>query len=696
MIMAATDGLAATRNIGIIAHIDAGKTTTTERILYYTGRTYKLGEVHEGTATMDWMPQERERGITITAAATTTHWLGHRINIIDTPGHIDFTVEVQRSLRVLDGGVVVFDAVAGVEPQSETVWRQADRYGVPRICFVNKMDRTGADLARTVDMIVDRLHATPAVIQVPIGESESFRGVVDVVAMRAFVWDDDDLGAEPREIDLPPDHLADARATRERLVEIVGEHDEEMELLFLEGGAVDAGSLRAGLRRATVSGRLVPVLCGTALRNKGVQLLLDAVVHYLPSPLDVPPVQGIQPMTEAIETRPADETAPLCALVFKIVTDPYVGRLAFIRVYSGQAATGQRILNSTQGKKERLSRIVLMHADSREEIDRISAGDIAALVGPKFARTGDTLTDEAHPLVLEAITFPDPVIHVAIEPRTKPDQDRMAEALRRLSEEDPTFQVRVDAETGQTLIYGMGELHLEVIVERMRREFNVGATVGRPQVAYRETITVPVLGVEGRFVRQTGGHGQYGHVIVDVEPNAPGVGVTFENALRGATLPREYVPAVEAGARAALGSGLVGGFPVVDVRIRLVDGSYHEVDSSDLAFKAAAALAIRDALDRGRSVLLEPMMQVEAVAPETYLGDIIGDLNARRGQIEGMDARSGGLNAVVALVPLGEMFGYASDLRSMTQGRGTFTMEFNRYEPVSEKVREALSGATRG
>jgi elongation factor G len=690
--MAATRSLALTRNIGIIAHIDAGKTTTTERILYYTGRTYKIGEVHEGTATMDWMPQERERGITITAAATTTHWLGHCINIIDTPGHIDFTVEVQRSLRVLDGGVVAFDAVAGVEPQSETVWRQADRYHVPRICFVNKMDRVGADLDRTVQMIVDRLGARPAVLQQPIGAEDRFRGVIDLVELRAYVWDDEDLGAEAREIALPDDQAEAARAAREALVALVGESDEEVELLYLEGRTVEPDALRAGLRRATVANRLVPVLCGTALRNKGVQPLLDAVVHYLPSPLDVAALQGTNPLTDAPETRPADESGPFTALVFKIVTDPYVGRLAFIRVYSGQAASGERVLNCTQRKTERLARIVRMHAGSREEIDRVAAGDIAALVGPKFAQTGDTLTDEDHPLMLEAIAFPEPVIHVAIEPKTKADQDRMGEALRRLAEEDPTFQVRGDAETGQTLIYGMGELHLEVIVERMRREFNVGAVVGRPQVAYRETITTPATKVEGRFVRQTGGHGQYGHVFIDLEPASPGAGITFEDAVRGGNVPREYIPAVEAGARNALGAGVRAGFPVVDVHIRLLDGSYHEVDSSEMAFKVAASLAIREALERGRSILLEPVMKVEVVVPEAYLGDVIGELNARRGQIEGMESRSGGVNAVAAVVPLGTMFGYASDLRSMTQGRGTFTMEFSRYEPVPEKIGEAIAG----
>jgi len=684
--------LARTRNIGIIAHIDAGKTTTTERVLYYTGRTYKLGEVHEGTAIMDWMPQERERGITITAAATTAHWRGHRINIIDTPGHIDFTVEVQRSLRVLDGGVVVFDGVAGVEPQSETVWRQADRYGVPRICLVNKMDRVGADMERTIAMIRERLGATPVRVQLPIGSEERFRGVIDLVEMRAYVWDDEDLGAEAHQIAVPDDLQAEAALAREALVEAVAEADDEVENLYLAGVAVDAPALRGGLRRATLANRIVPVLCGTALRNKGIQPLLDAVVDYLPSPLDVPPIEGTNPASGALETRPPAVSAPFCALVFKIVSDPYVGRLAFVRGYSGRADTGERVLNVTSGKKERLARIVQMHANAREEIGHIAAGDIAALVGSKFARTGDTLTDERHPLVLEAITFPDPVIHVAIEPRTRADQDKMSEALGRLAEEDPTFQVRSDNETGQLLIYGMGELHLEVLVERMRREFNVSANVGRPQVAYRETMTRAVTDVEGRFVRQTGGRGQYGHVKMDLSPNAAGAGVTFEDAVRGGAIPREYMPAAEAGAREALSGGVLAGFPVVDVHMRLVDGSYHEVDSSELAFKAAASIAVRDALARGKCVLLEPIMLVEVVVPDEYVGDVIGDLNARRGQIESMQPRGAAISSVRALVPLGEMFGYASDVRSRSQGRGTFTMEFHRYDPVPERVRQELAG----
>jgi len=684
--------LRSTRNIGIIAHIDAGKTTTTERILYYTGRTYKIGEVHEGTATMDWMEQERERGITITAAATTAQWRDHRVNIIDTPGHIDFTVEVQRSLRVLDGGVVVFDAVAGVEPQSETVWRQADRYAVPRICFVNKMDRTGADFERTVGMIVDRLGANPVKIQIPIGVESAYRGLIDLVEMKQYTWSEDDLGAVPEIADVAPELRPEAEAAREALVEAVSEHDDELMMKFLEGETIETESLRAALRRATLENRVVPVLCGTALKNKGVQPLLDAVIDYLPSPLEVPPVRGAHPVTGDPLVRPPDEGAPFAALVFKIVTDPYVGRLAFIRVYSGQANTGDKLLNPGKSKTERLGRLVLMHANTREEITRVSAGDIAAIVGPKTVSTGDTLCDSDDPVVLEAITFPEPVIHVAIEPKTKADADKMAEALVRLAEEDPTFQVRTDPETGQTLIYGMGELHLEVIVDRMRREFQVGANQGRPQVAYRETISRPAMDVEGRFVRQTGGRGQFGHVVIDLEPTESGKGITFEDAIKGGAIPREYIRPSEQGAREALTSGILTGFPVVDVHIRLKDGSYHDVDSSEMAFKTAASMAIKQALQRGKPMILEPVMRVEVVAPEEYTGDVIGNLNARRGQMEAMEQRAGGASAVRALVPLAEMFGYASDLRSITQGRGTFTMEFARYSRVPDKIERELAG----
>ena len=687
-----TDELHKTRNIGIIAHIDAGKTTTTERILYYTGRTYKIGEVHEGTATMDWMAQERERGITITAAATTAEWAGHRINIIDTPGHIDFTVEVQRSLRVLDGGVVVFDAVAGVEPQSETVWRQADRYAVPRICFVNKMDRSGADLQRTVDMIVDRLGARPVKVQLPIGVEESFRGVVDLVEMRAYLWHEDDLGSRPEASTVPAELADEAALAREELIERVAEQDDDLAHLFLEGHAVAVPELKAALRRATLANLVVPVLCGTALRNKGVQALLDAVVDYLPSPLDVPPVVGTDLRTGAAAERRPDAAEPFSALVFKIMTDPFVGRLAYIRAYSGVANSGDKLLNSSNGKTERLGRLVRMHANSREEISTVRAGEIAAIVGPKFVATGETLSDASKAIVLEAITFPEPVINVSIEPKTKADQDKMVDALARLAEEDPTFRVRYEAETGQTLIYGMGELHLEVIVDRMLREFKVSANVGRPQVAYRETITRPAEHVEGRFVRQTGGRGQYGHVYLDVRPNEPGQGITFENAIVGGSIPREYINPVEQGAREALNTGLLAGYPVVDVHVKLVDGSYHEVDSSEMAFKMAASFGIKEALAKGKSVLLEPVMQVEVTAPDEYIGDVIGNLNARRGQIEGMEPRAGGATSVRSLVPLAEMFGYASDLRSMTQGRGTFAMEFSRYQQVPEKISQGLGG----
>jgi elongation factor G len=691
--MSSQNQLSMTRNIGIIAHIDAGKTTTTERILYYTGRTYKIGEVHEGTATMDWMDQERERGITITAAATSAEWRDHKFNIIDTPGHIDFTVEVQRSLRVLDGGVVVFDAVAGVEPQSETVWRQADIYGVPRICLVNKMDRVGADMDRTVQMIIDRLGANPVPIQLPIGVEDRFRGVIDLVEMKALIWNKDDLGSVADVEEIPADLMDAAQAARDFMIEKVAEHDDGLMEKFLDGESIGVDEFKVALRKATLSGGVVPVLCGTALRNKGVQPLLDAVVDYLPSPLDVPPVKAMHPVTEEVMERRPDISEPFTALVFKIMTDPFVGRLAFIRVYSGQASTGDKIQNTSNGRTERLGRLVKMHADSREDIQSISAGDIAAIIGPKNMVTGETLSDPDKPAILEAISFPEPVINVAIEPKTKADQDKMSNALARLADEDPTFRIRVDSETGQTLIYGMGELHLEVLVERLRREFKVGASVGRPQVAYRETITQPAMNVVGRWVKQTGGRGQFGHVVIDLEPNEPGKGVTFEDAVKGGTIPREYIRPSEEGAREALNNGLISGFPVVDVHIRLKDGSYHEVDSSEGAFKAAASLAIKEALHKGKSVLLEPVMKVEVVVPEEYMGDVIGNLNARRGQVQAMETRASGTSSVGAMVPLGEMFGYASQLRSITQGRGTFTMEFSQYEPVPAKIREAIATA---
>ena len=677
-----------TRNIGIIAHIDAGKTTTTERILYYTGKTYKIGEVHEGTAVMDWMVQERERGITITAAATTCYWKDHQINIIDTPGHIDFTVEVQRSLRVLDGGVVVFDAVAGVEPQSETVWRQADRFGVPRICFVNKMDRVGADYWRTIDMIRDRLKAEPLPVQLPIGVEDSFVGVVDLITEEAIVYLDEE-GIDWQTRAVPADMLDEVAEHRETLIERIAETDDALTLKYLEGEPITPDELRSALRRATLRGDLVPVLCGSALKNKGVQPLLDAIVYYLPSPLDIPPIKGVNPETGEEETRPVDENAPFAALAFKIVSDPYVGRLAYIRVYSGKVKSGTRVKNVTRNKTERIGRLLRMHANHREEINEVYVGDIAAVVGPKHTFTGDTLADPNHPILLESIQFPEPVISVAIEPRTRADQDKLTEALRRLAEEDPTFRVRYDEETGQTIISGMGELHLEVLVDRMVREFKVWANVGKPQVAYRETITQPVK-VEGRFVRQTGGRGQYGHVVVEFEPNEPGKGFEFENAIRGGTIPREFIPAVEQGIREAMESGVLAGYPVVDIKARLVDGSYHEVDSSEMAFKIAGSLALQEAVRKGKPVLLEPIMKVEVVVPDEYMGDVLGNLNARRATIEGMEARMGGFHAIRALVPLGEMFGYATDLRSMTQGRGTFTMEFSHYEPVPEELEKKL------
>ncbi|OGO41753.1 MAG: translation elongation factor G [Chloroflexi bacterium RBG_16_57_9] len=691
--MARTFPLEQTRNIGIIAHIDAGKTTTTERILFFTGRTYKMGEVHEGTAVMDWMAQERERGITITAAATQARWRDHQINIIDTPGHIDFTVEVQRSLRVLDGGVVVFDGVAGVEPQSETVWRQADRFGVPRICFVNKMDRPGADLWRTIEMIEDRLKARPIAVQIPIGIEADFKGVIDLLRSEAIIYTDD-LGTRHEGSQIPEDLKTEAAERREKMVEMIAETDEALTMKYLEGEEITVDELRMALRRATITGALVPVLCGSALKNKGVQPLLDAAVDYLPSPLDVPPIKGINPVTKIEEIRPVDENAPFAALVFKIVADPFVGRLAYLRVYSGKLEAGSAVYNASKDRKERIGRLLQMHANHREEIQEVYSGDIAAVVGLKQTFTGDTLCDPAAPIELESITFPEPVISVAIEPRTKVDQDKMSEALRRLAEEDPTFRVRTDSETGQTLISGMGELHLEVLVDRMMREFKVWANVGRPQVAYRETITRPVQ-VEGRFVRQTGGKGQYGHVVLELEPNEKGKGFEFENAIKQGAIPKEYIRPVEDGVREAMESGVLAGYPVVDVKVRLIDGSYHEVDSSEMAFKIAGSMALKEGVQKGSPILLEPIMKVEAVAPEAYTGDIIGNLNARRAQILGMNPRTGGISAVDALAPLGGMFGYATDLRSMTQGRGTFTMEFDHYAEVPQTIAQDIVGVGR-
>ena len=685
------------RNIGIIAHIDAGKTTTTERILFYTGRTYKIGEVHEGTATMDWMPQEQERGITITSAATTAQWkLGetvYRINIIDTPGHVDFTVEVERSLRVLDGGVVVFDGVAGVEPQSETVWRQADKYNVPRICFVNKMDRTGASFERCVEMIVSRLGAKPAVIQLPIGAEDTFKGTVDLLTMRATIYNDD-LGKDIRETAIPEHLVAAAEQARAALVEAIAETDDELTLLYLEGEELSVEELKRGLRKATIEGKLVPVLCGAALKNKGVQKLLDAVVEYLPSPLDRPAVQGTLPGQvlgeEGVEvmTREVSDSAPFTGLVFKIVADPYVGKLAYFRVYSGTIDKGSYVLNSTRGQRERLGRILQMHANHREDIDTVYAGDIAAMVGPKQSFTGDTICDPDHPIVLESIRFPEPVVELAIEPKTKADQDKMAIALNRLSEEDPTFRVYTDQETGQTIIKGMGELHLEVIVDRMRREYKVEANQGKPQVSYRETITAPA-DVETRFVRQTGGKGQYAHVKIKFEPQQPGGGFEFVNAIVGGTIPREYIPAVEQGIKEAMQTGVMAGYPVVDLKATLYDGSFHEVDSSEMAFKIAASMSLKDGVRKGRPQLLEPIMKVETTTPEDFLGTVLGDLNARRGRVEGMEAR-GNAQVVRAFVPLATMFGYTTDLRSATQGRATSSMEFDHYEALPDALAKEI------
>jgi len=676
-----------TRNIGIIAHIDAGKTTTTERILFYTGKVHRPGEVHEGTATMDWMVQERERGITITAAATTCFWRDHRINIIDTPGHVDFTVEVERSLRVLDSGVVVFDGVQGVEPQSETVWRQADKYRVPRICFINKLDRIGANYVRAIEMIRERLRAQPAAIQWPIGLESEFRGIIDLIEFRAKIYHDD-LGQHIEDTEVPPEYVEVAQEWRHKLIEQIVETDEELMLRYLEGEEPTPEELRRALRAATIRGQLYPVLCGSALKNKGVQLLLDAIVDYLPSPLDIPSVKGTHPVTGEELTREADDEAPFAALAFKIQSDPHVGRLTYVRVYSGRLHSSSYVYNSTKGERERISRLLRMHANHREEVEWIGAGDICAVIGLKKTFTGDTLCDADHPILLEPIQFPEPVISVAVEPKTRADQDKLAIALQRLAEEDPTFQVRTDPESGQTIISGMGELHLEVIVDRMQREFKVAANIGRPQVAYKETITRPVR-VEGRFVRQTGGRGQYGHVWLELEPLPRGSGFVFADRIVGGVVPKEYIPAVEAGIREAMQSGGVSGYPVIDLKAVLVDGSYHEVDSSEMAFKIAASMALKEGVRRGNPVILEPIMRVEVVVPEEFTGDVIGDLNARRGRIEGMEMRAGA-QVIRAMVPLATMFGYATDLRSMTQGRGTYTMEFDHYAPVPESIAQEL------
>jgi elongation factor G len=686
--MARTVPLEKTRNIGIMAHIDAGKTTTTERILYYTGINYKIGEVHEGTATMDWMVQEQERGITITSAATTCHWRDHRINIIDTPGHVDFTIEVERSLRVLDGAVAVFCSVGGVEPQTETVWRQADKYRVPRLAFVNKMDRLGADFFRVVKMIEDRLGARTVVMQLPIGAEDKFSGIVDLVTMKAVVWEDESLGAKFHEEPIPLELKAQAEEYREKLVEAAADCDETIMVKYLDGKEVTEAEIRSAIRNGTLSLKVVPILCGSAFRNKGVQPMLDAVVDYLPSPLDIPPVKGVEPGTTKPAERPAKDDAPFSALAFKIMTDPFVGTLTFFRVYSGTLNSGSSVYNSTKSKRERIGRLLKMHANKREEIKEVYAGDIAAAVGLKTATTGDTLCDENKPIVLESIDFPDPVISIAIEPKSKADQEKLGLSLQKLATEDPSFNVRTDEETGQTIISGMGELHLEIIVDRLLREFNVGANVGKPQVAYKETVRKKVE-QQGRFVRQTGGRGQYGDVWITLEPQQPGAGFEFVDAVKGGSIPREYIPAVEKGIKEATENGALAGYPVVDVKVTLFDGSYHDVDSSEIAFKIAGSMAFKEAARKANPVLLEPIMAVEVVVPEEFMGDVIGDISSRRGKVLGMDTRPAA-QAIDARVPLAQMFGYATDLRSMTQGRATYTMQFSHYEPVPAAVAEGI------
>jgi elongation factor G len=680
--------LAMVRNIGIMAHIDAGKTTTTERMLYYTGRTYKIGEVHDGAAVMDWMAQEQERGITITSAATTCEWRDYRINIIDTPGHVDFTMEVERSLRVLDGAIALFCSVAGVEPQSETVWRQADKYRVPRIAFVNKMDRVGADFMQGVQMMVDRLHARPLVIQLPVGREDQFRGVVDLVRMVAYVFEDD-MGVEWQETPVPEDMMDRSQAERTHMIEMLAERDDHLMMDYLEGREISEERLKAAIRQATLDIDLTPVMCGSSFKNKGVQMLLDAVVDYLPSPLDVPPVEGINPHNGQTIIRGADDDEPFSALAFKIMSDPFVGKLTYFRVYSGTLKAGSYVFNSSKQKKERVGRILQMHANHREDITHAFAGEIAAAVGLKATTTGDTLCDADKPVILESIEFPEPVIFVAIEPKTKVDQDRLSDSLMRLAEEDPTFRVRTDEDTGQTIIAGMGELHLEIIVDRLLREFKVDANVGRPQVAYREGITKVVPKVEGRFVRQTGGRGQYGHVVIKMEPNEYGAGFSFTNKIVGGAIPKEYVPAIQAGMLEAMETGVLAGFPMEDVKVELIDGSYHEVDSSEMAFKIAGSMAFRDAAKKAHPVLLEPVEDVEVVVPEEYMGDVMGDLNSRRGHIVGMEPRAGA-QVIRATVPLAPMFGYATDLRSMSQGRATYTMQFSHYAEVPSTIAQEI------
>ena len=682
------------RNIGIMAHIDAGKTTTTERILYYTGVSHKIGEVHEGTATMDWMEQEQERGITITSAATTCSWRDYNINIIDTPGHVDFTIEVERSLRVLDGAVAVFCSVGGVEPQSETVWRQADKYGVPRLAFINKMDRVGADFFRGVQMIKDRLKANPLPIQIPVGKEENFKGVVDLVRMKAIIWNDESLGAKYDEVEIPAELLDEANEYREKMIEEISSHDDALMEKYLGGEVLTEDEVMSAIRTGTIAIKFCPVICGSSFKNKGVQNLLDAVVDYMPSPLDIPAIKGVDVDSGAEIERAASDAEPFSALGFKIMTDPFVGQLTFFRVYSGVVAAGSYVYNSTKGKKERIGRILKMHANKREEIKEVYAGDIAAAVGLKYTTTGDTLCDEDKQVILESIEFPEPVISIAIEPKTKAEQEKLGFGLQKLASEDPSFRVKTDEETGQTIISGMGELHLEIIVDRLKREFKVEANVGKPQVAYRETITKKVK-VEGKFVRQSGGRGQYGHVWLEIEPQEAGKGFEFVDAIKGGVVPREYIPAVGKGALEATDNGVMAGFPVVAIKVTLVDGSYHEVDSSEMAFKIAGSMGFKEGCAKASPIILEPIMSVEVVVPEEYMGDVIGDLNSKRGRIMGMDSRAGA-QVVSAMVPLASMFGYSTDLRSATQGRATYAMTFDHYEPVPKSVSEEIVAKVKG
>jgi elongation factor G len=683
-----------TRNIGIMAHIDAGKTTTTERILYYTGVSHKIGEVHDGAATMDWMAQEQERGITITSAATTCMWDDHRINIIDTPGHVDFTIEVERSLRVLDGAVAVFCSVGGVEPQSETVWRQADKYSVPRIAFINKMDRVGADFFRGVSMIKDRLKANPVPIQLPIGSEDTYKGVIDLVEMKSIVWDDESLGANFEVSEIPADQLELAQEYREKMIEEISSHDDSLMEKYLSGEQLTIPEIKAAIRKATIEIKICPVICGSSFKNKGVQHLLDSVVNYMPAPTDIPAIRGIDEGSGAEIERIASDSEPFSALAFKIMTDPFVGQLCFFRVYSGILNAGSYVYNSTKGKKERIGRLLQMHANKREEIKEVHAGDIAAAVGLKYTTTGDTLCEESKAVILESIEFPEPVISIAIEPKTKADQEKLGISLSKLASEDPSFRVKTDEETGQVIISGMGELHLEIIVDRLMREFKVEANVGKPQVAYRETITKKVK-VEGKFVRQSGGRGQYGHVWLEVEPQEPGKGYEFVDAIKGGVVPREYIPAVDKGIREALDTGVLAGYPVVDVKVTLIDGSYHEVDSSEMAFKIAGSMGFKEGCSKASPALLEPIMSVEVVVPDEYMGDVIGDLNSRRGRIMGMESRAGA-QVVNSMVPLAQMFGYATDVRSATQGRATYSMTFDHYEQVPKSVAEEIVAKVKG